>query len=86
MTGSPAPAPAAVPGLHRSDPRSAGIGRVREADNVWYVGPSGARITDAQTLARIRALAIPPAWRSVWIEPDPLGHIQATGIDSRGRT
>jgi DNA topoisomerase I len=79
-------APAAVPGLHRSDPRSAGIGRVRREDRFRYIGPSGAEITDAQTLARIRALSIPPAWRSVWIEPDPLGHIQATGIDNRGRT
>jgi DNA topoisomerase IB len=37
-------------------------------------------------LQRIGAMAIPPAWTSVWISPDPLGHIQATGVDSRGRT
>jgi DNA topoisomerase IB len=37
-------------------------------------------------LHRIGALAIPPAWTNVWISPDPLGHIQATGVDSRGRT
>src|ERR1700751_4010640 len=48
--------------------------------------PSGAEITDLETLARIRALAIPPAWDSVWIATDPLGHIQALGVDSRGRT
>jgi DNA topoisomerase I len=59
---------------------------VREADSVQYFDPSGTEITDAQPLARLRALAIPPAWRSVWIDPDPLGHIQATGVDSRGRT
>ncbi len=39
-----------------------------------------------ETLQRISALGLPPAWRDVWISPDPLGHIQATGIDSRGRT
>ena len=37
-------------------------------------------------MARIGALGIPPAWRDVWISPDPLGHIQATGVDTRGRT
>ena len=41
---------------------------------------------DAETLLRIRALSIPPAWKDIWISPDPLGHIQATGVDSRGRT
>ena len=37
-------------------------------------------------MQRIGALVIPPGWKDVWISPDPLGHIQATGIDSRGRT
>jgi DNA topoisomerase-1 len=82
MTGDAA----AVSGLMRSDPRGPGITRMREGDGFRYVGPAGTEITDAQTLARIRALAIPPAWTSVWISPDPLGHIQATGVDSRGRT
>jgi DNA topoisomerase IB len=78
--------PAAVSGLHRSDPRLPGIGRLRIAGEVRYVEPSGAEITDLETLARIRALVIPPAWDSVWIATDPLGHIQALGVDSRGRT
>ncbi|MGH3271040.1 MAG: DNA topoisomerase IB, partial [Trebonia sp.] len=43
-------------------------------------------VTSSQALARIGALAIPPAWTDVWISADPLGHIQATGVDSRGRT
>jgi DNA topoisomerase-1 len=77
---------AAVPGLIRSDPRDTGITRRRDGDGLRYVSPAGAEITDAQTLARIRALVIPPAWTRVWISPDPLGHIQATGVDSRGRT
>lgn len=80
------PMPAAVPGLHRSDPRGPGIRRVGAADAVAYAHPSGAEVTDPETLRRIRALAIPPAWEDVWIAPDPLGHIQAVGVDSRGRT
>jgi DNA topoisomerase IB len=36
-------------------------------------------------LDRIRALAVPPAWTDVWICPDPMGHVQATGVDARGR-
>ncbi|WP_343036284.1 DNA topoisomerase IB [Chelativorans alearense] len=50
-----------------------------------YVSPTGQRIADRATLARIRSLAIPPAWTDVWISPDPSGHIQATGRDQAGR-
>src|SRR6187431_1495465 len=50
-----------------------------------YVGPSGRRIHDARTLARIAALAIPPAYEDVWICVNPRGHLQATGRDARGR-
>jgi DNA topoisomerase IB len=49
------------------------------------VDADGARVEDSETLERIRELAIPPAWEEVWICPDPLGHIQATGIDAAGR-
>ncbi len=42
-------------------------------------------MTDEQVLDRIRALVIPPAWTDVWICPDARGHIQATGVDARGR-
>jgi len=42
-------------------------------------------MSDPTQLARIRSLAIPPSWQDVWICPDPLGHIQATGRDSKGR-
>jgi DNA topoisomerase IB len=75
-----------VPGLARSDPRQPGISRVKAGDGFSYTDPGGAEVTDQTTLLRIRALAIPPAWRNVWISADPYGHIQATGIDSRGRT
>ena len=50
-----------------------------------YQDLAGSLITDPETLARIRKLAIPPAWRDVWICPDPLGHLQATGVDAAGR-
>jgi DNA topoisomerase IB len=46
---------------------------------------TGSRLDDADALARIRELAIPPAWAQVWICPDPRGHLQATGIDAAGR-
>ena len=50
-----------------------------------YVGPSGRRIRDARTLARIAKLAVPPAYEDVRICTDPRGHLQATGRDARGR-
>ena len=50
-----------------------------------YRDPGGERVDDEETLVRIRELAIPPAWKEVWICPDPLGHLQATGLDAAGR-
>jgi DNA topoisomerase I len=77
--------PAAVPGLNRSDPRGPGLTRVRAGPGFAYLDTAGSPVADPAALDRIRALAIPPAWTDVWISPDPLGHIQATGVDSRGR-
>ena len=77
---------AAVPGLNRSDPHGPGITRQRITGGFQYLDPFGAEITSPETLHRISALGIPPAWNDVWISPDPLGHIQATGVDRRGRT
>jgi DNA topoisomerase-1 len=62
-----------------------GIRRVRSGRGFRYVGPDGATLRDPDTLGRIRALAIPPAWTDVWISPSPRGHLQATGLDARGR-
>jgi len=69
-----------------------GIHRVREKKRgrkapprFHYVGPSGRRIRDARTLARIASLAVPPAYEDVWICTSPRGHLQATGRDARGR-
>jgi DNA topoisomerase-1 len=50
-----------------------------------YEDSRGNRITDAEKLARIEALKIPPAWRDVWISPRPGAKLQATGIDAAGR-
>ncbi len=80
------PAPAAVAGLNRTDVRGPGLTRLRAGTAFSYVDATGTQVTDPQTIERIRALALPPAWTSIWISPDPLGHIQATGVDRRGRT
>ncbi len=77
---------AAVAGLARSDPHDPGITRAREQGGFRYLDPSGAEITQQDVLDRIRALRIPPAWEHVWISPEPTGHIQVTGVDSKGRT
>ena len=77
---------AAVPGLVRSDPHGPGITREPSQAGFRYRDPAGAQVTQPETLQRIAALAIPPAWQHVWISADPVGHIQATGVDSRGRT
>jgi DNA topoisomerase IB len=78
--------PAASDGaLRRSDPTAEGIARRRCGRGFRYLTPERAPLADAATLARIKALVIPPAWEDVWICPDPRGHIQAVGTDSAGR-
>ena len=62
-----------------------GIARVPDTEGFLYVGPDGKRVRDEGTLARIKALAIPPAWTDVWICPWENGHIQATGRDAKRR-
>lgn len=47
--------------------------------------PRGRALRDPEQLRRIKGLAIPPAWQEVWICPDPLGHLQSTGVDAAGR-
>ena len=61
-----------------------GIRRVRHGRGFSYVGTEGSPV-DPETLDRIRSLAIPPAWTEVWICPDAMGHLQASGIDAAGR-
>lgn len=62
-----------------------GIVRQRRGKGFRYLGPDGAPVRDEETLARIKSLAIPPAWTNVWICPNPKGHLQATGRDAKGR-
>ena len=72
-------------GLRYVSDSTPGIRRRRAGKGFTYQDPGGRRITDRATLARIRSLAIPPAYADVWISPRPNGHIQATGRDARGR-
>jgi len=74
-----------MPRVHRIDPNGPGLTRKRRGRGFGYVGRGGESVADRETLERIRALAIPPAWEHVWISPDPLGHIQAVGVDAAGR-
>jgi DNA topoisomerase-1 len=63
----------------------AGIRRRRAGKGFVYRDARDRTVRDAEVLARIKRLAIPPAWTDVWICPDPRGHIQAVGRDARGR-
>ncbi len=72
-------------GLVYSNDALPGIRRRRCGKGWCYIGPDGKHVKDGETLARIRSLAIPPAWTEVWISADPNGHIQATGRDGKGR-
>lgn len=62
-----------------------GLRRLARGKGFSYADEDGRPVHDASTLARIKALAIPPAWTNVWICPDPNGHIQAVGRDQKGR-
>ena len=70
--------------LRRVDCAGPGIRRRRAGRGFAYYDEHG-RVDDPEVLARIRALAIPPAWTEVWICPVPTGHIQAVGTDAAGR-
>src|SRR5437764_4017793 len=73
------------PRLRRSDCSDPGLRRRRRGRGFIYLDHDGRRIEDPEMLERVRALAIPPAWKDVWICADPLGHLQATGVDDAGR-
>jgi DNA topoisomerase I len=72
-------------GLRYVDDRRPGIVRFRQGNRMSYRDADGRIVRDGETLTRIRSLAVPPAWRDVWICRDPEGHVQATGRDARGR-
>ncbi|MGC7837516.1 DNA topoisomerase IB [Pseudomonas wayambapalatensis] len=71
--------------LHYVDDTQPGLSRRLWRGRFIYLTPDGTRVRDANTLERIAALVIPPAYTDVWICLDPQGHLQATGRDARGR-
>jgi DNA topoisomerase-1 len=72
--------------LNFTDVRAPGIRR-RAAGKGWcFLDPEGRPIRCAETRARLLAVALPPAYRDAWYNPDPNGHIQAIARDARGRT
>jgi DNA topoisomerase I len=66
-------------------PRRGGWRRVRSGSGFRYVDANGEAIDDEDQVERIRGLAIPPAWRDVWISPNPRAKVQAVGLDRAGR-
>lgn len=72
-------------GLRYVNDAMPGIARRAWGKHFRYTAPDGASVRDADTLERIRLLAIPPAWVDVWICLHPAGHLQATGRDARQR-
>jgi DNA topoisomerase I len=71
--------------VRRVDCNGDGIARRRRGRGFSYVDARGRAVRNQKVLERIKALAIPPAWEDVWICPDADGHIQATGVDVKGR-
>ena len=72
-------------GLRYVSDRMPGIRRKKVGKAFTYITPDGTRLRDSEALARIKSLAIPPGWGTVWICPIPNGHIQATARDAKGR-
>ncbi len=72
-------------GLRYVSDASPGVIRRRRGQGFYYISPAGKVLRDPSSVRRIKSLVIPPAWKDVWICPDPDGHLQATGRDARGR-
>lgn len=72
-------------GLRYVSDSAPGFSRKRTGGAFSYYDKDDKRITDPTIVERIRSIGIPPAYESVWICPSPNGHIQATGLDARGR-
>ena len=84
--GSPEPEESArAAGLRYASDDAPGIRRLKAGRGFSYRHPDGTLVRDRNTLERIRKLAVPPAWKQVWISPQANGHLQATGRDARGR-
>lgn len=76
---------AARVGLSSVDEDDPGFRRRRRGKGFGSLHTDGSPVRDAETLRRIGKLAIPPAYEDIWICHDPMGHIQATGRDAKGR-
>src|SRR5689334_10919145 len=81
----PEAAAARSEGLRYTTDHEPGLRRVVRGKGFAYLDSAGRTVRDAPTLARIRSLAIPPAYQDVWICAHSNGHLQATGRDARGR-
>ena len=75
-------ADAAAAGLRYVEDTEPGLSRRRRGRGFEYLDIRGKTLGDADTKERVSSLAIPPAWRDVWICPHPDGHLQATGVDA----
>ncbi len=85
MLPTEAPQAAKAAGLRYTTDAVPGIRRVKRGKSFAFVAPDGTPIRDKAEIARIKSLAIPPAYTDVWICPIANGHLQATGRDARGR-
>lgn len=83
LINNPVKTAEAVNLVYRSD-NTPGIERRKTEKGFEYVF-EGKKVKDDETLLRIKQLVLPPAWEHVWISPLDNGHLQATGIDSKGR-
>jgi DNA topoisomerase-1 len=77
--------PQRAPRLKKVDCTGPGLRRVKRGRGFSILDADGERVDDPDVLTRVNELVIPPAWQEVWICPYPGGHIQATGVDQRGR-
>src|ERR1043165_2729836 len=71
--------------LRHSSDTEPGISRKRIGRNWGYFDSEGNRITDRDEIDRLNAIVLPPAYENAWFCADPNGHLQATGVDARGR-
>jgi DNA topoisomerase-1 len=85
MLPTEGPEAAKAAGLRYTTDAIPGIRRVKRGKHFAFVASDGKPITDKNEIARIKSLAVPPAYTDVWICPIPNGHLQATGRDARGR-
>ena len=77
--------PAVTAGLNYADDSQPGIARRRRGRYFAYYTHAGERVADRDEIDRLHAIGMPPAYERCWFNPDPTGHIQATGFDARGR-